>query len=195
MAFFVLGNEVPMMFGLPPVPSWDGLHPLIIHFPIGLLFVAPIFVVVGALLKPEKSKPMFSVALALMVLGTASSIIAMKSGEAAARLAERNPQVNSVLERHEELAEQTVTTFSVLTVVFLAISALPWVIKKVPPRVLTTALPLLFLVGYAWGVVALSNTAHNGGRLVHEFGVHARVAPSSTPTQPAGQGTAEPEAD
>ena len=28
------------MIDLPPVPTWDGLHPLIIHFPIALLLVA-----------------------------------------------------------------------------------------------------------------------------------------------------------
>jgi len=41
-------------------------------------------------------------------------------------------------------------------------------------RVLT----LVFLIFYASGVVLLVNTSHQGGRLVHEFGVTAGVQPS-----------------
>lgn len=171
------------MFALPPMPSWDGLHPLIIHFPIGLLFVAPLFVLIGAIIKPEKARPMFLVALLLMALGTTAAFIAKESGEATAKLADRTPQINAVLERHESLAEQTVITFSVLSVLFVVIVVLPLLFKKVPARVLTTVVPILFLVAYGWGIVTLSNTAHNGGRLVHEFGVHAIVAGAGTPTQ------------
>ena len=51
------------MIQMPPIPSWDGLHPLIIHFPIALLLVAPLLVLIGALLKPEKGRPVLYVAL------------------------------------------------------------------------------------------------------------------------------------
>ena len=179
------------MFGLPPLPSWDGLHPLIIHFPIGLLFVAPLFVVIGAILKPQKSRPMFVAALLLMVLGTVAAVIAMESGEATAKLADRTPQINAVISAHEDLAERTVITFTALDLLFLAIVVLPQLMKRVPARLLTTALPLLFLAAYAFGVLTLTNTAHNGGRLVHEFGVHASVAGAGNASQaavPTGMG-------
>ena len=32
----------------PPVPSWDAMHPMVVHFPIALLLVAPLFVVMAA---------------------------------------------------------------------------------------------------------------------------------------------------
>ena len=38
---------------------------------------------------------------------------------------------------------------------------------------------LAFLVLYGTGALFLVNTAHQGGRLVHELGVRAPVAPSS----------------
>ncbi len=165
------------MFSLPPVPSWDGLHPLIIHFPIGLLLIAPLFVVIGATLSPQKSRSYFVAALILMLLGTASTFIAIETGEAAGKLATRTPDVNRVLAHHEELAEQTRLSFSILTVVFAALVFLPGLLKR-QTRVLTTVVPILFLIFYSGAALLLANTAHNGGRLVHEFGVQALVAPS-----------------
>ncbi len=173
------------MFQLPPVPSWDGLHPLIIHFPIGLLLIAPLFVLIGAALKPEKSRSYFIAALILMLFGTASTFIAIETGEAAGKLATRTPEINRVLEHHEQLAEKTRLSFSILTVVFAAIIFVPRFVKR-ETRVFTTALPILFLVFYSGAALLLANTAHNGGRLVHEFGVQALVAP--TPGEPTAQG-------
>ena len=51
-------------------------------------------------------------------------------------------------------------------------------LKREDTRLTTTILPLAFLVLYSAGALLLVNTAHNGGRLVHEFGVRAMVAPT-----------------
>lgn len=169
------------MIQLPPIPSWDGLHPLIIHFPIALLLVAPLLVLVGALLKPEKGRPVLYVALALMIAGTLSIFLAAATGEAAGKLAERTPQIDAVLERHEELADATRAVFSGLTAIFAAIIFGPMALQKLSGRLVSTVLPLVFLLFYGVGVLLLTNTAHNGGRLVHEFGVRAMVAPSPVP--------------
>lgn len=174
------------MFQLPSIPSFDALHPLITHFPIVLLLVAPLFVLIGALLTPRKARAVLAAALLLMLLGAATVFLAIETGEAAGKLAERTPEINAVLEHHEHLAEQTRIIFSVLTVMFAAIVITPIALRRAPARLTTTVLPLIFLVLYGAGTVSLVNTAHNGGRLVHEFGVHAMVAPSATPaTQPA----------
>ena len=63
----------------PPIPSWDGLHPLIIHFPIALLLVAPILVLLG-LISPNRGRAFLGAALILMVLGTIASWIAVSTG-------------------------------------------------------------------------------------------------------------------
>jgi uncharacterized membrane protein len=165
----------------PPIPSWDALHPLVIHFPIALLLVVPFLIVVGALRPPERGQTTLYVALALMIAGTLGTFLAVASGEAAGRIAERTPQIDAVLERHEELAEATRITFSVLTVVFAAILLIPAILKKTSNRLVSTVLPLAFLVFYGGGILLLTNTAHNGGRLVHEFGVRAAVKPSLVP--------------
>jgi uncharacterized membrane protein len=167
------------MFHLPPVPSWDGLHPLIIHFPIALLFAAPLFVVIGAALGPRRGRPMLYSALLLMALGAASTFFAIKTGEAAGKIAERSPEINAMIERHESLAENTSLTFSVLTILFAGILLAPVVRHRTPGRIASTILPLLFLVAYGEGMLLLANTADHGGRLVHELGVHALIPPSS----------------
>jgi len=169
------------MIQFPPIPSWDALHPLIIHFPIALLLVVPLLIVVGALRPPERGRTILYVSLGLMIAGTLATFLAVASGEAAGRIAERTPQVDAVLERHEELAEATRITFSVLTVVFAAVLFIPRMLGRVSGRLISTTLPLVFLLFYAAGVLLLTNTAHNGGRLVHEFGVKAAVKSSPVP--------------
>lgn len=170
------------MLHFPPIPSWDGLHPLIIHFPIALLLIAPIFVVIGAALSPAKGRPYLIAAMLLLLAGTASIYVAVQTGEAAGKLAERSAGIDLVLENHEALAERTQAVFSVLSVIFVALMAVPWLLKRADTRLTTTILPLAFLVLYSAGVLLLVNTAHNGGRLVHEFGVQAMVSPTPVGT-------------
>jgi uncharacterized membrane protein len=178
------------MIQFPPLPSWDGLHPLIIHFPIALLLVAPVLVVVAAL-RPKNTRGLQIAALILMLLGTAATFVAVATGEAAGKLAERTPEIKAVLESHEELAEATRVVFSVLTVLFAAIVFVPQLLRRDFGRITGMVLPLVFLVFYGAGALLLINTAHNGGRLVHEFGVRAMVAPTAAPngatTQMPGQ--------
>ena len=166
------------MITLPPIPSWEGLHPLIIHFPIVLLLISPFLILIGALLPREKGRALLYTALGLMVVGTLSTFLAAATGEAAAKLAERTPQINAVLEQHEELADLTRGVFLFLTVIFAAIILAPKAFHKLSGRLVETALPLIFLVLYGVGAVLLTNTAHNGGRLVHEFGIRAMMVQS-----------------
>lgn len=171
----------------PPIPSWDGLHPLVIHFPVALLLVAPVLVVLGALWKKHASGLLLA-ALVLMVLGTAAAYVAVETGEAAAELADRSPEINPVLHHHQQLAERTRLVFTGLTVVFAAIVLVPAFLKREFKRPLQLAIYALFLVLYAGGALLLANTAHNGGRLVHEFGVRAFVPPAQqTPAQAPNQ--------
>lgn len=166
------------MVNFPPIPSWDGLHPLIVHFPIALLLIAPLFVLVGAFLPPDKGRAWFLAALVLMAIGTLSSFVAVSTGKAAGEMADRNAAVNAVLERHEELAETTRIVFAAFTVIFATIILAPMAMRRVPGRVTSSLLALVFLLFYGAGGLLLVNTAHNGGRLVHELGVHAMVAQS-----------------
>lgn len=169
------------MIQLPPIPAWNALHPLIVHFPIALLLVAPLFILIGVLLQPGKGRAYLFAALILMGLGTGAVFLALETGEAAAQAAERVPGVKAVLESHEDLAESTRVVFSGLTLLFAAILLLPRLLRRGPAWLAGRALPMVFLVLYGAGMIVLANTAHNGGRLVHEFGVRAMATPGGQP--------------
>jgi uncharacterized membrane protein len=84
--------------------------------------------------------------------------------------------VRAVLERHAELGEMTRNVFTALTLVFAGFVFVPTRLKRPLSRGVTAGLGLLFLVLYAAGALLIANTAHQGARLVHEFGVHAMMA-------------------
>ena len=163
------------MLQFAPIPSWDALHPMIIHFPIALLLIAPLFILVGAFLRPGQGRPYLVSAMALLLMGTAGTFVAVETGEAAAELAERSPGTEQVLHTHESLAERTRAVFTVLSIIFLALLVVPQWLEQSENRLTATILPLAFLVFYGAGVLLLVNTAQNGGRLVHEFGTRAMV--------------------
>lgn len=158
---------------MPIIPNWSGLHPLVIHFPVALLLVAPLFIIAGIAMNPEKGRPYLIAAFALMLLGTAGTFLAIETGEAAAETANRTAAISAVLEHHEDLAETTRVIFSALTVIFAVILFLPRWFRREITTAVARVLPLAFLVFYAAGSAVLVNTAHNGGRLVHELGIHA----------------------
>lgn len=161
------------MLTLPPLPTWQAIHPLTVHFPIALLLIAPVFILIGILRRPESSFPYLLAALLLMIAGTTATYVAVWSGEAAGESAERIAGAKPVLEEHEDLAITTALAFTALTLIFASILFVPRAFKAQPARALTTWLPLVFLVFYATGTISLVNAAHQGGRLVHELGVTA----------------------
>jgi|CXWL01.1.fsa_nt_gi uncharacterized membrane protein len=170
----------------PPLPTdWSGLHPLIIHFPIALLFVAPLLVLIGVALKSGRRAYLFS-ALVLMVVGTIATFVAVSTGEAAGELAEGVGSVEAMLESHEDLAETTRAVFTVLTLLFAGILVVPALMKRELQGALFYIAHGVFLVAYVAGMAQLANTAHEGGRLVHQAGVRAMVASTATASaQPA----------
>lgn len=167
------------MLQFPPLPTWDSLHPLIIHFPIVLLLLSPLFILVSTVLSPQKGRPYMFVAVFLLLLGTGSLFFAALTGEAAADLAERGGEMNAVLEAHENLASETKIIFSVLSAILLGMVVMFRLLRRQETKLALRFLPLTFLALYTVGVLFLVNTAHAGGRLVHEFGVHAMIPGTS----------------
>jgi uncharacterized membrane protein len=158
------------MIALPPLPPWDELHPLVIHFPIVLLLIAPLFILIGALIAPQRGRPYLYAALLLMTLGTVAVWFAVATGEATADLVERNPQIIAALEKHESLAETTRAVFTAATLIFAIALFAPKLWRRETARTFSTVVPLVFAVLYGAAALLLVNTAHQGGILVHELG-------------------------
>ena len=167
------------MLQFPPLPGWDAMHPLLIHFPIVLLLLAPLFVLIGAVLPPPKNRPYMTVALTMLLLGTVSLFLAASSGDEAAELADRAGGVSAVLSTHEALASTCQIPFATLSALFTGVDLWPRLFRRIETRMVSTTAPLVFLAAYSVGLFYLVNTAHAGGRLVHEFGVHAIMPPNS----------------
>lgn len=160
----------------PPIPTWEGLHPIVVHFPIGLLLAAPVLVVL-ALIFP-KGRSLAYGALAMMVMGTLGALLATATGDAASDAAEAIPGVKAAVEHHEELAETARNIFIGLTVLYAAIAAWAGLRGERLTRRTFVLVNVVFLAFYGAGSVVLMNAGHAGGLLVHRYGVHAPTTDS-----------------
>lgn len=151
--------------------DWTSVHPMIVHFPIALLLVAPLFILIGAILSPPRGRPFLISGLILLGAGTLSLFFAVPSGEAAAKLAIGNAEMLEVLKQHQNLAIETRGVFVLLLLLYSAV-LLPKVLLR-PSRLHSTVLPLAFLLFYCTGALLLLDTARHGNALVHTLGLHA----------------------
>lgn len=184
------------MFGLPSLPpSWDGWHPLIVHFPIALLLSSPVLILLALGIRKHEH-PLKLAAWLIMIMGTVGAFLAVSSGEAAGELVPDSPVIGALLEEHEEAAEASRTVFAVMTLIFGVYTLAPWLSKKTPSRTVMAAMGVVFLALYTIPCLMLANAAHLGGMLVHTHGVRAQLVASpeiapSAPRDPAAEAARE----
>jgi uncharacterized membrane protein len=164
------------MLQLPMIPGWDGIHPLLIHFPLTLFFLAPVFVLFAGFTKATIRRTFLISALTVMLLGITSTYVAFEAGQTAAASVTRTGEVRTVVERHQEFANLARSNLTVATLLF-GLSLLICRLLHLQMHELTGVLPLGSVVFYALGLFWLINTAYHGERLVHEFGVGSTVNP------------------
>jgi hypothetical protein len=162
----------------------------VIHFPIALLFVTPVFVLLAALLG-KYGRWFGLVALMLLVMGTLSGAVAVSSGDAAFDVLEDVEDGGwEVVEEHQQAAKNVQTMFIGLTILYAILFAIPLVISKLNIWKYWFLANLVFLALLMVVNLQLAHAAHLGGRLVHQYGARAVLGEGET----AEVGTSEPEA-
>jgi uncharacterized membrane protein len=160
------------IMSLPPVPPPEARHVLIVHVPIGVLLIAPLFVVLAMLFR----RWFGWAALVLLLVGTTAAWAAVYTGRAARDVVEDGPQAMfDLIEKHEALAIQASQVFIGLTVAYALILLLSVFSQNIAKLKVWVPLNLVFLGCLGLAILMLSNAAHQGGYLVHVHGVHAAL--------------------
>jgi uncharacterized membrane protein len=132
------------------------LHPMLVHFPIALLFTSVLFDAAGTWFTRENFR---DGALWLLILGLLGGVAAAIAGDWAEEAAEKAGMAESMIETHETLAFVTLGIFGVLLLGRLVLRN-QFTRKTMVPYFLIAAI----------GLGTLSATGHYGGDLVYEHG-------------------------
>lgn len=145
------------------LPDWaPNVHPLIVHFPIGLLLAAAGLDAAAWVLRCNR--PLRFVATVLYVSGTISLIGAYFTGRAASEAVWLPGMAHAAIKVHWDWAQRAVAFYSALTVIRLVL--LTWQ-RSVPKPATVGVLAAAGLVG----IVLIVETADRGARLVYKHGV------------------------
>ncbi len=156
------------MAALPSLPGWQALHPIAMHVAIPVLGLAPLFIVRAVVWRKAPSLPFLRTALALVAAGTILLYLAGGNASALEHFGDASFRLRAVLHEHVKLAELTRTTFTGLTVILAAIVFAPRRLNNGAARPAPAALPVVYLLLYAAGIVILAHTARQGAHLSRE---------------------------
>ncbi len=179
---------------MPPIPPPEGLHPLVVHFPIAvfLIALAPLAL---ALVFRKRSGTWAWASVLLLTIATVGAFAAVATGETAEEaVGPISAAAGAALHRHEEAAE-LVRNLMPITLVFAVALAALLSREKRDVRLVAPAV-LVLLASWSFTAVRLADTAHQGGILVHGYGLHAPLATAVTGTPAnAGSRATHPEDD
>lgn len=158
------------------------LHPAVVHFPIVLAFLLPLFAI-GALVairKGARARRAWSLPLAIGAALTLSSWVAVETGEDQDERVERVVS-EQPLETHEERAELFLTLSGV--VLLVSATGLAGGVVGRAGRITATA-------GAFALVVAGAMVGHSGGELVYKHGAASAYAPNPAASSAAAAASA-----
>lgn len=161
-----------MTLGMP-------VHPFIVHVPIALLVLSPLFELIG---RASRIAWWRNAALALLVIGVLGAGAAVLTGTRAGDAAERHGVPEQAVDAHERMA------FATLWLGLAAVVAYGVAARVGRARAAVAALALLLQLAAA---VTVGVTGHRGGMLVFQHGAGVRVDqwPAAAPpaaVRPAG---------
>lgn len=172
---------------MPFLPEWaPNVHPMIIHFPIALLFTAAFIDTISMVLK--KQGFWLTTAHFLYALGALGTLAAWFSGKQAGDSVFLPTDANALLTEHSDLGHYTLYFF----VIFAVLRAVLFV-TKLDSRTFIRA--GVYVLGLG-GLVLLLETADHGAEMVYKYGVGVQAVEHATPTVPVltdSTGTSAPE--
>jgi uncharacterized membrane protein len=155
------------------LPPWaPNLHPLLVHFPIALLFTGAGIDALALLLPVRARAFLREVSTALYVLGAVAALAAYLTGRAASQTVLVPGMAQPLVTAHWNWALWTVSYFGGLAAVRLALLT-----RSRLGGGTVAALAVASLVGLG----LLYGTAERGARLVYEHGVGVGVLPPAAP--------------
>ena len=152
------------------------IHPLIVHFPIALLFTSVFFDLLGII---TEYKNLRQTGFWLLILGLIGGIVAAIFGFWVEEAVEASGVPELAVDRHETFAVITLIVFGILLII-------RWWIRNrwsVRDRV-------IYLSGAMVGLLLLSITGFYGGELVYRYGAGVTMPPS--PPAGTSSGTSSP---
>lgn len=175
------------MFGFPPLPPFEGMHPFVVHFAVGILLSAWVPMVLG-LVDRKRRTSWFRAGLMMVAMGTVFTFAAVLTGEATEDVVEHSSEaVEHAIHEHEELAEFARNIFIGVTAIYLATMILHCKMPEPKKKKVGLIGGVLVALTYIFGMITLSNAGHQGGLLVHDLGIHAPVG-TSAPAFPSASG-------
>lgn len=167
------------------------LHPAVVHFPVVLAFLLPLFAVGAfwAIRRGARARRAWAIPVAVSAALAASAWAAVETGESQDERVER-VVAEQPLSAHEEMAETFLWASAAITVV--AAIGLVGGIAGRAARVATAVGSLGLVAGAAW-------VGHSGGQLVYRYGAASAytttsagdVTSAATPTAARAAGRRE----
>ena len=148
------------------------LHPAIVHFPIVLAFLLPLFAISALVAIRKGARPLraWAIPLAMAAALSLSTWVAVETGESQGERVER-VVADQPLDAHEDAAE----LFLTLSLVLLGVAAVGLARGVVGRAARITA---------AAGAVALvavgARVGHSGGQLVYRYGAASAYVPADS---------------
>jgi uncharacterized membrane protein len=167
----------------------DPLHPAVVHLPIALAVLMPLFAVVAlvAIAKGGAPARVWGLVLALQVLLTGSAWFAMETGEHEEERVEKVVEEHHIHEHHE--AAEWFLYVAGSTAVLMAAGLL----RDRPGRVAR----LVAAFGSVVVLATAARTGYLGGELVYRHGAGRAYTAGDTPgdVTPANEGRSSPDPD
>lgn len=166
---------------MPPFPPPEGLHPLVVHFPIAIFLIALIPAALALVFRKRASTWVWASVLLLAIAGI-GGFAAILTGESAEHATTQlTTAAEAALDQHEDTGE-VVRNLMVATLAFGVVLGVLVSRAKPKPRLIVPA--AIVLVGFwTWTAVRLADAAHQGGVLVHVHGIHAPLGDAPAPAQ------------